>query len=283
MRRCIIVVPCYNEAERIEVDQFARFADQHRNIGFVMVNDGSHDATLSVLKRLEEVDDQAFRILDTRQNVGKAEAVRRGILLAVQADPDFVGYWDADLATPLEQIVDFVAKMNDEPDVTMIMGSRVRLLGYDIERQPIRHVLGRVFATAASLVLKLPVYDTQCGAKLFRAGPDTRRLFAQPFRSGWVFDVEILARLARIEASHGFASGQRVREFPLPCWKDVAGSKVRPSAFVRSFFQLARIAWTYRQGAVVPTPQVKSLQLPAAADGQPTRLPRSAALRRKSA
>ncbi len=253
MHRCVLVVPCHNEAQRLDAPRFARFAQDHPHIGFVMVDDGSTDATGRVLRQLASRAAQSFRVLDLRRNLGKAEAVRLGMLQALDAGPEFAGYWDADLAAPLDEIHAFLSALDDDHKLQLILGSRVRLLGHRIDRNPARHVLGRAFATAASLALRLPVYDTQCGAKLFRTGPNLRLLLDTPFRTGWVFDVELLARLARIEAAgpSSGAPGQGWREIPLQSWRDVPGSKVRPAAFIRSFFELARIAWIYRRPAVV--------------------------------
>ena len=151
------------------------------------------------------------------------------------------------ITTPLDAIENLQGILETQPAIQIVMGSRVRLLGRHIARKAARHYLGRVFATAASLTLDLPVYDTQCGAKIFRSGPGMSDLFAERFSSRWVFDVEIIARfirlcgydLARVEAS--------IYEFPLQQWKDVAGSRVRPKDFFVAFFDVLRIWRRYRQ------------------------------------
>ena len=79
-----------------------------------------------------------------------------------------VGYWDADLATPLAEIPVFIEKFQSNKELNAVCGSRILRLGSSIRRSVFRHYLGRVFATIVSNILNIPVYDTQCGAKLFR-------------------------------------------------------------------------------------------------------------------
>src|SRR5262249_34903218 len=193
----IIVIPCYNEEKRLNLEEFKKFSRESPLQRFLFVNDGSTDGTLRLLENLGNYDPQRFAIHNLPRNVGKAEAVRKGLLRAFDAEPDYIGYWDADLATPLSAIVDFCALLDARPDLEMVFGARVRLLGRSIQRTAIRHYLGRILATAISLVLRLGIYDTQCGAKILRASPTIMDLFRQPFLTKWLFDVEILARLIR--------------------------------------------------------------------------------------
>ena len=128
-----------------------------------------------------------------------AEAVRSGFVAAMKDKPDYVGYWDADLATPLSELADFVALAESSPSVDVVYGARTKLMGRSIERLAWRHYLGRFSATLASLTLNLPIYDTQCGHKLFRVTNLLSRVFEDPFLTGWVFDVEILARFLTMD------------------------------------------------------------------------------------
>jgi dolichyl-phosphate beta-glucosyltransferase len=231
--RVAVVVPCYNEAARLERDTFRAYA---ASVRFIFVNDGSTDDTSAVLHGLgADVIDLPHR--------GKAEAVRQGMLRAFTLDCPYVAYWDADLSTPLDALDALCAILDADPAIDVVLGSRVQLLGRAITRREARHYAGRVLATIASLVLRLPVYDTQCGAKVFRAKPEIAALFAEPWMSTWVFDVELLARLAA--ARPNAAAG--LYELPLDTWTDVPGSRVRALDGLRALWDLARIWRRYRR------------------------------------
>jgi len=241
-----IVVPCFNEAARLEPQRFARFAAGHPEIDFLFVDDGSTDDTGALLKSLAGTTGGRFRVLQLSRNGGKAEAVRRGVLAALEAEPAYVGYWDADLATPLEEIPRFLRILAEREEVDVLLGSRVKLLGRSVERSSVRHLAGRVFATVASWVLGLAVYDTQCGAKLLRVGPEVREAFADPFLADWAFDVEVLARLVSGRRARGLEDpAGSLREEPVREWRDVRGSKVKPWHFVVAIAELQRIRWRY--------------------------------------
>jgi glycosyltransferase involved in cell wall biosynthesis len=177
------------------------------------------------------------------RNGGKAEAVRRGLLHALESSPALVGYVDADLSTPVDEILRLFHE-SERRGVAVVMGARVRMLGRVIERRALRHYLGRLFATAASLVLRLPVYDTQCGAKFFRADEPLRRALESPFRSRWAFDVELIGRLLtgtpRVDAKDFL-------EVPLGRWTDVSGSRLGAWQMIGAGIDLVAIGGELRR------------------------------------
>ena len=263
-----IVIPCYNEAARLDIDRFVRHAMENPSHSFVLVNDGSTDATLEVLNDLKSAAPEQFEVLDLAQNSGKAEAVRRGVLAALLQSPKSVGYWDADLATPLDAIDTFRQLLDQRPELELAMGARIRLLGRDIQRKRNRHMLGRIFATFASTTLGLGVYDTQCGAKMFRVGEGTRELFNLPFVTNWIFDVELLARLICRRRNGGEPPVEdAVYEIPLAEWRDVAGSKVRPKDFFKAIHELWLVRGTYLQAPPVAATEHSSA--PTSSTAQP--------------
>ena len=235
----VIVVPCYNEAHRLDVNAFRNVP---ASVSCLFVDDGSTDETRKIVEGLCE--GGPHRLLHIPRNMGKAEAVRTGLLEAIDAGATRVGYWDADLATPLDEIPRFIDVLAQNPNTDLVLGARINLLGRDIRRSNVRHYLGRIFATAASAILSVPVYDTQCGAKLFRVSDELRTILAEPFASRWIFDVELLARWLTLPAGE-VSRAEQVYELPLQIWHDVGGSKIRPSDVLRAPYELLRIHARY--------------------------------------
>lgn len=239
-----LVLPAFNEEHRLSPLSFKQHLDSHPSTEFLFVNDGSTDGTLLILESLRE-QSTSIDVLDLQQNVGKAEATRQGLLRALtkSQDGDFVGFWDSDLATPLSEIDKFMGIFEEQPAVDMVFGARVALLGRHIERRAERHYIGRVHATLASALLRMPIYDTQCGAKIFRANRELRlALSSSRFVAGWIFDVELLARLQII--GHNLNSPplqERIYELPLTRWVDISGSKVRWTDKAKGLWWLMRI------------------------------------------
>jgi len=244
----VLVVPCFNEERRLEPQAFLGFAASRPRVRMVFVDDGSTDRTPAVVDGLKASAPDSVDVIHLQVNQGKAAAVREGILAGLRLRPDLVGFWDADLSTPLGAVDDFLALAAKRPDIDIILGSRVMLMGRDVRREAWRHYLGRVFATGVSLSLGLPVYDTQCGAKVFRANEATAAVFAQPFHSPWIFDVEVLARYLALPAGSAEpARRDRIYELAVPVWHHVPGSKLRWTDFFRAAYELIYIHNKYRR------------------------------------
>ena len=241
------VVPCFEEAARLDRAALLELAQGSAPAGLILVDDGSRDGTPAILRALAEERPELIESLALPRNQGKAEAVRFGMRHALATRAALVGYVDADLSTPPAELVR-LAQLMRAADWDVLMGSRVQLLGRSIERSGLRHYAGRVFATCASLSLGLPVYDTQCGAKLFRPTPALAAALERPFTSRWAFDVELLGRLLRPDPGVPPVAVERIREEPLLVWSDVPGSKLGLLAALRGGFDLLRLGLKSRLG-----------------------------------
>lgn len=243
----VIVVPCFDEAARLVPSAFLEALGEQPDLQLLMVNDGSADGTGAVLASLRDASPGRIDILDLARNEGKAAAVRHGMRRARDAGARYVGFWDADLATPLREVEAFSGILDADPALFTVFGARVKLMGRHVKRNEARHYVGRIFATLVSMSLRAAIYDTQCGAKLFRAGPLLDAVLEQPFASRWVFDVEILARLNALHRQ-GKAPplASLLYEHPLARWEDVRGSKVSLSDFPAAAVDLLRIHLRYR-------------------------------------
>ena len=282
MSCAIIVVPCFNEANRIDTRRFQQFAAGCNAVRFLFVNDGSTDGTLGVLERLHAVAQDRFRFVHLSRNSGKAEAVRHGMLTALRERPQYVGYWDADLATPLEEIPRFCQVLDEQPGVQLVIGARMPLLGHRIQRRPLRRWLGRLFAGTASLALA-PESTTRS------AGPSSS--VRAPLAPNCSSSRSTRAGSSTWRSSPAWSPAKGT--WPAPAWRrsftsirsiagEVAGSKLKSSDFVKAFGELAQIYWNYLRPGVAASPAVAarlaaSGHLPASAGGRVSVAPEPAA------
>lgn len=239
-----VVVPCYNEEQRLNSAAFLEFLQRHPFVRVIFVNDGSKDCTINVLNALRaKLPDQVL-VIDLQLNNGKAEAVRQGLLFATRRNDALIAYWDADLATPLDCLTDFASIAARFTDVHVVFGSRRRMLGHRIQRSVGRRAISRTCGMLARLALRLPIADTQCGAKLLRNSDALRAAIAAPFTASWLFDVELFARIAYRIADYRLA----FYEMPLSEWTEVPGSKVSARAVFSSGLQMLGLIARIRLG-----------------------------------
>ncbi|MBX7143320.1 MAG: glycosyltransferase family 2 protein [Oligoflexia bacterium] len=209
-----VVVPAFNEEWRLPptlIDMVDYLDTRGISYEIIVVDDGSNDMTIDVVKKFERIRPQ-ISLIRVPRNYGKGHAVRLGMLTA---HGKAVLFADADGSTPFREVERLEAELSKGAEV--VIGSRA-LASTDTKviTRWYRKFLGRAFNFCVNMLVLPSVADTQCGFKLF-TGPAARFLFERQQSDGFSFDVEVLyiARKARM----------KIVEVPIN-WKNVPGSKV---------------------------------------------------------
>jgi len=237
-----VVIAAYNEADVIAgtVQRIAVHLDEKHPYEIIVVDDGSEDATLEILKGLERRY-AALRVVQNGANRGKGYAVKQGVLAA---RGEFILCTDADLAYSIEDVEDFFHSIRQGFDA--VLGSRVhpgslysmhaRYFPYIFQR----HVIGRMLIVVVNLLFGLHISDTQCGFKFYRSGV-AREIFSRTRMTDFSFDVEVCCIARRL--------GYRIRERPVHFRYNGGKSSVRLIAgSFRMMMDLIRIRWNLYRG-----------------------------------
>ncbi|WP_422081017.1 response regulator [Ulvibacterium sp.] len=244
-KNCVgVVIPCYNEEERLLSSEFKAFA--HKNLGYHLcfVNDGSTDNTLAVLEKLKEANPTNISVYNCEKNGGKAEAVRQGMLhLITDQQFDYVGFLDADLSTDFRDFDDLV-KTIENSDFKIVSGSRISRMGADITKESARKIISKTINLIIQTILGMPFKDTQCGAKIMDR-EIAATVFQKKFITKWLFDVEIFMRMRKF---YGKDEAKRlICEQPLKRWIHADGSKLSMKDSIKIVGQLGQIAFHYHR------------------------------------
>ena len=237
-----IVIPAFNEGERLPgfLKALAQALPGLPVSGeVIVVDDGSLPEHRAQYQRaIDELHTPQIRLITLAQNQGKGAAIRTGFSDAGGA---WIGFADADGATPASEVARLLGIAHSSPGLSGVFGSRVYMLGYRIDRQVSRHLVGRVFVTLTHSLLGHVGYDSQCGCKFFRKS-DLAALLPLCAENGYLLDIELIVL--------GLRKGMRFLEVPIH-WTDVPGSKVSViKDGLRMFLGLWRIR--RRLSAVMP-------------------------------
>ena len=238
--RTTIVIPCYNEANRLHLEVFLNFARQNPKISFVFVDDGSQDLTISLLCGAMAAMPKQVDVLMMARNAGKAEAVRHGLQFAANRGDKYIAFLDADLATPINAINDFISVADRLDNIDVVFGSRAGGLGRRVYRDLHRKIISLVCASMGRLATGLPLKDTQCGAKLFRNTPHLKNCLEAPFTAGWLFDVELFLRISN--PSRG--KRKNFFEYPVLEWTEIPGSNIKLSDVIKGGISMTCLLYT---------------------------------------
>jgi dolichyl-phosphate beta-glucosyltransferase len=233
----LLVVPCFNEELRLNIPEWRATLLEFPNVTWLFVNDGSTDKTWNLLNELNGL--QNILLLNLKNNVGKAESIRVGMLNEIKnSSYQIVGFVDSDRAFSNTDISEMLSFIQSHEEFNAVISARVGLLGRNIERSNFRHYIGRILATYIGLGSRDFPYDSQSGFKLFRNEPALVVSLQPIFLTRWYFDVELILRLTKDKNNQYL-----IWEFPIREWKDVAGSKINMSQTLR----ILREIFTVRQ------------------------------------
>ncbi len=238
-----IIIPCYNEAKRLNVTAFVNFIQKENNYHLCFVNDGSKDRTIDVLKEIQSLSPQNVSVIDMKKNSGKAAAVRAGArYLYSRGDIKFIGFIDADLSTDFKDFDGLLKTLKTSNKLSMVFGSRAKDASEGIKKDGMRALFSKIIKMLVFFILRLPIEDTQCGAKVFRAEL-VPVLFKRNFFSRWLFDVEMFLRMKKHYGKVIILN--KIYEQPLQRWVHMEDSKLGIKDSLEIPYRLLSIWFNY--------------------------------------
>lgn len=221
-----VVVPVFNEEESVlplykEITGI--FKRMQKDFEIIFVNDGSRDNTQKRIEAIYTRDTKRVRIIQFRNNFGKAAALHAGFQLA-QGDVIFT--LDADLQDDPNEIPKFLEKLEKGFDLVS---------GWKQNRKDsfIKNNTSKLFNAATNLISKAKLHDFNCGFKAYRA----------EVAKG----VNLYGELHRYIPVIAAAQGYLVTEIPVNHRKREFGkSKYGPLRFIHGFLDLATILFITR-------------------------------------
>ena len=212
MKDVSIIVPTYNEAKRIgpfltDLLEFAKL--NLRNYEIIIVDDGSIDNTLEIVRKIVKKD-KNVRVISYRPNRGKGFAVKKGVFVS---KGKLILFIDADGSINPWEIPNLLEKLKN---YDVVVGDRGAAES-EVKQAKSRKVISMIFNFYVALLFSTRIRDNLCGFKGFKREV-ARDLFRDLLTERWLFDVELFYKIRKKKYS--------IYNLPIK-WQHKRGSKIR--------------------------------------------------------
>jgi glycosyltransferase involved in cell wall biosynthesis len=234
-----VIIPAYNEEKRIsntllDIDHY--LSQQDYTYEIIVVNDGSKDKTVQIVKKFTDLV-KHLRLIDNQENHGKGWVVRQGIL---EAQGEIRLFMDADNATTIDHFEKMIPFF--EQGYQVVIGSRDKKDASGAKQAVPQSFLKRQLGNLGNLLIQLMavsgIWDTQCGFKAFKAKA-AQDIFSRAKIDRWGFDIEALALARKL--------GYRIGVIPVN-WVNDPDSRVNWKGYLNTFRELFKIKWNLIRG-----------------------------------
>ena len=205
MKRRLVVIPTYNEAESIEALLNSIF-DTVYGCEVLVIDDGSPDKTAEICKKLKEKQ-QHLHLMERSEKTGLGSAYRDGFSWALDREFDEIIEMDADGSHQVADLMRMIDAVSRDPQAGLVIGSRWIKGGATQNWSKAREILSRVANRYVRMALGMGVHDSTSGFRIYSAAT-IRRINIYHIRSeGYSFQIE-MTRAAK-------KTGAKILEVPI--------------------------------------------------------------------
>lgn len=205
MKRRLVVIPTYNEAESIEALLDSIF-DTVYGCEVLVVDDGSPDRTAEICQTMR-AKHQHLHLLERSEKGGLGSAYRAGFAWALDREFEEIIQMDADGSHQVSDLMKMIDAKAKDSQAGLIIGSRWTKNGATQNWSKAREILSRVANRYVRIALGMGIHDSTSGFRIYSAAT-LRRINIDQIRSeGYSFQIE-MTRAAK-------KTGAKILEVPI--------------------------------------------------------------------
>jgi dolichol-phosphate mannosyltransferase len=225
MRKGLVIIPTYNEAENIEkiIDAVLK---QSPELSVLVIDDNSPDKTADIVKRIK-ANNPRINLLERPGKLGLGTAYIAGFKYAINNGYDYCFEMDADFSHDPNDLPRFIEQI-DKYD--LVIGSRY-CEGVSVVNWPMKRLLLSFFACMyARIVTGCPIRDLTAGFKCYKRTALEGINLDKIKSDGYGFQIEIDFMIWRKKF--------KIKEIPIIFVERRAGTSKMSKHIVREAFLL---------------------------------------------